>query len=206
MSSGKKAQYEKVVGSNDPADPMTKDADQTEIENHIEGMGACYPEGRAGGASKIATDEVKTSQDGGMKVMKEVVDRPGEADPACGVIAKPVGLRRQGCKDEGVDHFEFKKTGTDWPWSLTGKRSHSGRSVIKLMSGRWVLARGVSDPTQGIAHCPRSLGSWGGQAAGPGGFAGKHGPGTGGRSQEGAQRSVAEERGSQAEGPEANIL
>lgn len=59
-SAKRRATYEKAVGSNNPADLMTKGVCQVEVGKHLQSVGACCPEGRVEGASKVVIDEVPT--------------------------------------------------------------------------------------------------------------------------------------------------
>lgn len=58
----RRAKCEKAMGTSNLADLMIKDVNLADLENHIELIGACYPEGRADGASEMATDEVDTER------------------------------------------------------------------------------------------------------------------------------------------------
>lgn len=81
------------MGTSNPIDLMTGEANQAEIEKHIELIGACCPEGRADGASNVAIDEVEAERADTVngefeRERAKVVDRPGDADPACEVSVK----------------------------------------------------------------------------------------------------------------------
>ena len=75
MSARKRLEYNKVVGTQNPADLMTKELSFPEIEKYAQVMGSAFAEGSHEIASKVATDE-------------STCDRPGEADPVHQVTAK----------------------------------------------------------------------------------------------------------------------
>ena len=101
---------------------MAKGVSQADVDKHVEGLVACYPEGRVEGASKIATDEIPVIKEleGGLlrgEFLREraAVDRPVEAILVAQgqVIAEFVGRRcqRSSDDDENIQHFSLKKKG-----------------------------------------------------------------------------------------------
>lgn len=70
VSAKKSAKCEKVMGSANQADITTNEISQVEIDKHVEFIGARFPKGRAEGAVRIATGEVKVPAEGGSKDWK----------------------------------------------------------------------------------------------------------------------------------------
>ena len=91
---------------------MTKQVAHANVDRHVESLEACHPDGRAEGASKIATDEASAAQAlEGRMVGSEfphdqrVPDRPGTAALVAQgqVIAEFELRRRQGRNGHNED-------------------------------------------------------------------------------------------------------
>ena len=63
IAAKKKAEFHKVLGTTNPADMMTKEISQGDTEKHTEIINVCFPQGRAQGTSKVATDEIHDAND-----------------------------------------------------------------------------------------------------------------------------------------------
>ena len=124
------------------------------------------------------------------------IDRPGDATLVAQgpVIVEFAGWHRKGEIDnsednssrEGRENFGPRRRGKGVVMVVNkGFCLQSYRNDIMEMGWCWVLATSGPDPTQGTLHrlIPLCSGG-GGHAAGPGGFAGKQDPCTGGRPSE----------------------
>ena len=90
-----------------------------------------------------------------------VIDRPGEADPVCEVIAKFEGWRRQRSKEDIVEHFRLVNFREGLVIVIEGEQ-HVFRTlhgsfpgVPGKMGGRQVFIASGWGPTRGIFHCPK---------------------------------------------------